>query len=585
MKWECVAVTLDEVRQLLSTIQTKDENETILRDQIEGHLVPILEKQEESRQRKQLQREKELLSLEKMAHAKRSSRIAHKIEQHKVEEQTREEERKRREQEEAARKAEQKLAKMERERDSRLISRERRLKERESRRLQHEEELAQLSEDSKSLGVGAGDGASAGRMSERRIQAEIERRQQALKEIEDEEDDWMFDCVCGVHGQIDDGTHSVACEQCNVWQHSKCLGITEEEAEKEDFHLVCSSCRRREQAEKEHRPRIIKLKVNRPSLPTASSTQRIPDDSSPPQPSGAAQLVVELQSRPSDAAQPVPPMVASREDAVKENASNGGNSLPHHPPPLDQSPATVTNAISVPGSATSISGVGLPVLAPPGSNPFSSPHPTLSPPDQSPNKSRAYHSIYEQSSPLTSNGHAAASVNSPTARQPTSGGPSLLAAPPSMGSSPLGGTLKATPPSLFPTGASGAVLSARDQNAVSSPLAPPPQLTPSHREAKQDEKATPLPPSRGGLSPTKHSPPLSQKQLKQANGANGISPSPGMSSLTGASPRPMILPPGAALSPSPPQQILTPPVKPIEPARPAQQQSHQGPLQPPPTSS
>ncbi|SPQ18978.1 38ac8818-b859-41ef-8be3-4c88351f2fb2 [Thermothielavioides terrestris] len=235
MKWECLAVSLEEVRGFLSTLQkTKDPNEKTLRDQIQDHLLPILEKQEASRKRKQLQREKELLSLEKMAHAKRSSRIASKMEQRRREEQAREEEQRRREAEAASRKALQQRLKMERERDNRLMSREQRLKERETRRRLHEEELAQLSENSR------GERSASARMSERRRLAEIERNKKALQELEEEEDDWIFDCVCGVHGQVDDGTHSVACERCNVWQHSKCLGINEQEADKDDFHFVCS---------------------------------------------------------------------------------------------------------------------------------------------------------------------------------------------------------------------------------------------------------------------------------------------------------------------------------------------------------
>ena len=42
----------------------------------------------------------------------------------------------------------------------------------------------------------------------------------------------------------DDGSHSIACEKCNVWQHSACHGIKKEAAEREDFHFVCSDCKR-----------------------------------------------------------------------------------------------------------------------------------------------------------------------------------------------------------------------------------------------------------------------------------------------------------------------------------------------------
>ncbi|KAG7292293.1 hypothetical protein NEMBOFW57_002328 [Staphylotrichum longicolle] len=283
MKWECIAVTLDEVREFLSTIQkSKDANEKTLRDQVQDHLLPILEKQEESRKRKQLQREKELLNLEKLAHAKRSSRIASKLEQQQMEERSREEERKRREDEVARKKEEQERLKMERERDKRLMSREQRLKEREVRRRLHEEELAQLSEDSK-----APSNASA-RMSERRRLAEIERNKKALEELEEEEDDWMFDCVCGVYGQVDDGTHSVACERCNTWQHSKCLGIDESEADQEDFHFICSSCRRREETSGDASSRTIKIKVHRHQEAESMHGKQVHEESAttPQQPAG-----------------------------------------------------------------------------------------------------------------------------------------------------------------------------------------------------------------------------------------------------------------------------------------------------------
>lgn len=68
----------------------------------------------------------------------------------------------------------------------------------------------------------------------------------------------MFDCsVCGVHGKnIDDGTHSVACDKCSVWQHSACHGISKEKAERDDFHFVCRYC-----TEKARKPvPAIKLK-------------------------------------------------------------------------------------------------------------------------------------------------------------------------------------------------------------------------------------------------------------------------------------------------------------------------------------
>ncbi|KAK5987705.1 hypothetical protein PT974_11837 [Cladobotryum mycophilum] len=237
MAWECVAVTLPEVQSLLGTMaRTRDENEKVLRKQLEVHLVPILEKQEEARKRRELQRERELLNLAKMANAKRSSRIANKIEQQKLEDKVKTERQQKEVAEETKRHEEKIRMETEREREYRLVSREKRLKERETRRQRHEEQLMQLSGDHRDMP------ARVGRVSERNLQAEIDKNKQALKDLEQEEESWIFDCVCGLYGQVDDGAHSVACERCNVWQHSKCLGISKAMADRPDFHFICTSC-------------------------------------------------------------------------------------------------------------------------------------------------------------------------------------------------------------------------------------------------------------------------------------------------------------------------------------------------------
>ncbi|KAK4682071.1 hypothetical protein QC764_113930 [Podospora pseudoanserina] len=488
MKWECLAATLSEVRDFISSLEkTKDPNEKILRNQIQAHLLPILEQQEESRRRKQLQREKELLNLEKMAHAKRSSRIAGKLEHRKEEERARGEERRQREEEAARRKEETKRAKIEREREHRLMSREHRLKEREVRRLQHEEELAQLSEDSKST-------ASA-RMSDRRRIAEIERNKKALQELEEEEEDWIFDCICGAYGQIDDGTHSVACERCNVWQHSKCLGIDEKEAEEEDFHFVCEPCRRREK-EAEQRP-LTKLKVNKQEeAPVSSSPQSAPTENTTGEADGRARLVVEL------------PLKAS--SGVDESTEQ-----PVSAPSLDEAngdrPATTK----------------LPDLQ--GSNLFSSPRPNLFP-----------HAQLSRGNPVSGASDGSLPV------LPESGN----------GISPIKESHR---PSSPPT---KTLASIGEPGRPASPIL---NITntfrpPQSQDSRSDGRSSPLPPS--SISPTKHSPPPQRRGVNRTNG-NGIATPSQSFGNPGAS----IFPPAAALSPSPRQQILTPPVKNPGPVR------------------
>ncbi|KAK4131963.1 hypothetical protein BT67DRAFT_444374 [Trichocladium antarcticum] len=533
MKWECVAVALDEVRDFLSTIQkSKDANEKTLRDQIQNHLVPILEKQEESRNRKQLQREKEMLSLEKMAHAKRSSRLAGKIEQQKMEERTREEELRRREEDAAKRKEEHQRLKLERERDNRLMSRERRLRERDARRRLHEEELSQLSEDSKAPSV------ASGRMSERRRQAEIEKNMKALQELEEEEDDWIFDCACGVFGQIDDGTHSVACERCNTWQHSKCLGIDEADADRDDFHFICNSCRQRDHAADEPRPRIIKIKVNRQEQPGSPPREHAAESTATSQ-QAPTQLVVELQSRPATAL----PVGVGQLRA----AADGG---------LDEA----STAQSVQPPVTTNLGQG--------SNPFSSPHPRLLPPDRQPTKPGTHNPTSSGPTPVPSGDDEGRPGLVDGAAEP-SAVPSMLAGSGS-GSSPSKQAHRPpSPPTKtpLPAPATSAWLepsvSAENINGMASSSIALPHFTPTQsRQARSDAAASsPLPPPSGGLSPTKQSPPVPQKQ--QVNSGSNPVATP----LMTAQPPAAVFPPVAALSPSPRQQILTPPVKLVDPVR------------------
>ena len=557
MKWECVAVTLDEIREFLSTIQkSKDANEKTLRDQIQDHLVPILEKQEESRKRKQLQREKELLSLEKMAHAKRSSRLAGKMEQQKVEERIREEELKRREGDAAKRKEDLQRMRLERERDNRLMSREQRLKERDARRRLHEEELSQLSEDSRAPSI------ASGRMSERRRQAEIEKNKKALKELEEEEEDWIFDCACGTYGQIDDGTHSVACERCNTWQHSKCLGIDEADADRDDFHFICNSCRRREDGADELRPRIIKLKVNRHEQPGSPPREQAVEESAAISQEPRTQLVVELQSRPlsalPDGSDQLPPAPSSG----FKDASTTQSVQPLTMNPPEQANAKSSRDVVSESPFIQHSKIGQ------GSNPFSSPHPSLLPPDRQPAQSGTLNLTPSDPTPvsagdddgrpgLVDEGAVSSGVLSALAGSGSGSSPSKQphrpSSPPTKSPLPVSATSNGMGPSVSAGNISG---------MTSSSIALP-HFTPTQsRQSKSDAAASsPLPPPSGGLSPTKQSPPVPYRQF------NGCS-NPTVPPLTSTThPPAAVFPPVAALSPSPRQQILTPPVKPAEPVR------------------
>lgn len=194
-KWECLAITLHQYQEFLESMRkSKDSDERYLHKRLTQEVLPVIEKAEEEQQKKIARKRKELLNLEKLATAKRSSRIASKIDKEREEQEALDAERRRRAALIEGRKEEERQKRMEEARESRMMTREQRLKEREYKRLLHEEELANLSEDNKKIESGEA------RMSERHIKAEMEKRKKELEKLA-EEDDWFFDCsVCGVHG-------------------------------------------------------------------------------------------------------------------------------------------------------------------------------------------------------------------------------------------------------------------------------------------------------------------------------------------------------------------------------------------------
>ncbi|OQD87756.1 hypothetical protein PENANT_c005G00211 [Penicillium antarcticum] len=338
-KWECLAVTLEEYQAFLEPLQkTKDADEKALRSSVEDHILPILEKAEEASQRKRAKRDKELLSLQLVAGAKRSSRLAAKQEQERHE----------REAEEAARKHDHDLAEARREqakhsqfeddRQSRMMTREQRIKDREQKRILHEAELERIAEEQEKLEKGES------RASARNLKAELEKSQKNLAELS-QDDQWIFDCSgCGVYGEnLDDGSHSVACENCNVWQHSKCLGISQQAAEKDDFQFVCHDCKQKEQDANKPKLPPLKFRVSASASPSASPTignkrkMKVEDDQVPPSPVKKSHTALSNIQNDLPRTQPsLPPTL------------NHGH---FYPPPSPQRPAHHTNQTPLPSSS------------------------------------------------------------------------------------------------------------------------------------------------------------------------------------------------------------------------------------------
>ena len=195
-KWECIAITLTQYHGFIDSIKkSKDPDEKILRERLMDQVIPIIEKAEESQRRKIERKERELLNLQRIAGAKRSSRLADKHDRERQERETAESDRKRADDLVAARREQERQTKMEQDRQSRMMTREQRIKDREYKRLLHEEELAKMEEEAKKVEAGEARG------SERHLKAQMERRKKDLEDLSAEED-WVFDCSgCGVYGK------------------------------------------------------------------------------------------------------------------------------------------------------------------------------------------------------------------------------------------------------------------------------------------------------------------------------------------------------------------------------------------------
>ncbi|KAK7511326.1 hypothetical protein IWZ03DRAFT_352932 [Phyllosticta citriasiana] len=513
MTWECVAVTLEEYTDFVDSIRkSRDKNEKDLAQRLQSEIIPILEEKAEKQRAQETKKQRELENIEKMAHAKRSSRIASRLEKQKEEEAAVEAERKHVADLEMAKKEQERQKKQEEDRESRMMTREQRLKEREVRRILHEEELKKLEEDRQKAEK------NEARLSERHLKAEMQRRQKELERMQEEEN-WVFDCaVCGIHGEnVDDGSHSIACEKCNVWQHSACHGIAQKEAERDDFHFACNDCKRKE--EDASRPKLPPLKLHmgasqeaKPSRPqqqgATNGLMNGPSLSPQGQTSGFPGIHHQIPQIP-----PPPPHYSHQPGPVNPAVSPppmGGffGNHPHWQPNQMQPNGHVTKLAMSPGRPVSQ-----------GSNyPYTNEHPNYA----SPNR------------PVSA-GYGAPSPSKPSTKSSSFQANGYRFNPPFSSPNPA-----YPPPSTTQTPSFSPV-------KHQAPASSPPSQQPQHQHSPPSQQfihgsSHLLPAAAGGISPEKHdSTPPAQRQ--------------------GPLSQPPVLPPIAPLAPSANPPILTPPSK------------------------
>ena len=194
-RWECIAITLPDYQDFLqSIVKSRHPDERLLHKRITDDILPIIEQAEAYALRKKQKQEREMLNIQKLASAKRSTRIEAKLEKERHEREAYEAAQRRKSEVAEAEAYQRTQEKMDMDRESRMMTREQRLKEREMKRILHEQELARMSEEEKKADAGES------RVSERQLRAEMEKTKKVLAALQ-HEDEWTFDCSkCGQHG-------------------------------------------------------------------------------------------------------------------------------------------------------------------------------------------------------------------------------------------------------------------------------------------------------------------------------------------------------------------------------------------------
>ena len=381
----------------------------------------------------------------------------------------------------------------------------------------------------------------------------------------------------------------MACEECNVWQHSSCLGISQADAEKEDFHFVCSDCKRKMEDAKKPKIPPLKFKVGSSSSPPADKstiyvngdnqskkrkssesehdTTRMPPIKmfkpyfAPPTAKGVRDSNLE-QSAKSDRMHQsfmTGPTLAPQGQLPSPQGTNGY----HVPPPGLVSPArpisysngahhdhlftssSSNQSQSSLANGTGLNGEGFSGAVRPNGYPTA-----LSPQTSQYEKRQLYstgspnpfHNSFDRQHPVSS--HLPNDIVSPSQDRssiaPAQGNsnvvslsfsPSVMIAPNGTGLSPYRPASATHPSAYFPQKLHNSPSTATPFTSSSSPLIPPP-VSPSNISVS-------------GLSPSKNSPPRPPPIY-------GVSRTP-------------IMPPAAHLFPSPQPQTLYAPVKSMTP--------------------
>ena len=315
-----------------------------------------------------------------------------------------------------------------------------------------------------------------------------------------------------------------------MWQHSACLGISQAEAEKDDFHFICRDCKRREEDAKKPKIPSLKFHIGSSSSPPTQKPRVVLPGAN----EGRKRKSVEgdAQMPPIKKYKPVNSKPQAPNPSIPTNAYPGGQTngysphvnnnhyVPQLPPQAFHSPYA-TNGSHTNNNQSPI--VGWSARYTPPQPPQQQQNYNLPPPASNP-----YANSFDRQRPSSS--HSTNNVASPIKKVPS-------LSPPQHGTTSFGSSYSQTP----------------QTNGTLHHQALPPTGPPAFSPVKQQSpKAAPLLGHAPSSSPVAHQPPLK---------ANGLS-SPGFSPTKHSPPRqvppgqtiagtPAVLPPAPQLLPSP----------------------------------
>ncbi|KAH3682198.1 hypothetical protein WICPIJ_006819 [Wickerhamomyces pijperi] len=257
LHWECVAIGIYEIHAFIDSIKSNKSMKPLFQN-IKDHIDAIATDDLQTR-KKILKRKRETQMTQLLSNRKRSSRIQLKEEQNKIEQERL-----------AAEAEEEKQRQLKARKQRKLKQKENLIKKEVEERLRRTQASTSRTRTSFLTNLRGSTPATVEKPAESTEQATVVDTESpedatnttiaaAVEEPEApklnidaldlkslQEDEWLFQCPCGIHEKnYDDGTKQITCDKCHRWQHLKCQprSVQQELVQNAEEPFICSYCK------------------------------------------------------------------------------------------------------------------------------------------------------------------------------------------------------------------------------------------------------------------------------------------------------------------------------------------------------